>query len=608
MSTIRKIDRINLADNKTEVNEIWNICGSYFSSVLAEIIDDMEQLDKCYCEHRVREFDRRFLPSIFAPSDDFQELQDIPSKKFDEIAKILDSRIILILGNVGTGKSTFVHHFFKVELKKYPNWNIYQTIYVDFKGLSSDQDVTDYANNMIDDKLKQIFFNEFGEESKSFEFLKDILEEDLTWNESMYLECKKKGKEDLAFEMQIDDIKRYKENIRHYNKRRMQYFKNKCGKKVIVVFDNIDHISDMKIQENVYLYGQSLVQEKNANVIMTMRTYNLYGNVHHFDPFSAFNPRYLHLSLPDVKDLLYKRLQFAFVNIKNKISIITEGAAIISFTPQSLKKNIENVLNDFCTDDNINILKKLAYYDLREFLRMVHKVLASGNLFPIERREKYYSVRKYDLLQSLILGNWKYYNPFEEHLSIINLFDDKCTYENGKTLITIRLLETIRILGAQGVDITRILEQMNLLGFEKEDVLECIQKLLNHSLIDPVYPTGYNIYANKIRAINITIKGDYYIDELLIEPRYFENMRFSTFMDKDFYDIMENYSIEKEEERYEGTKVFIEFIEDYEKRWLSTKVKNKELIKKYTTISFILKKAFNNHCERVKKSELKFKT
>ena len=54
MITLRKIDRINLADHKTDVNEIWKICCTYFSAVLAEIIDNIDQLQHCYCEHRVR--------------------------------------------------------------------------------------------------------------------------------------------------------------------------------------------------------------------------------------------------------------------------------------------------------------------------------------------------------------------------------------------------------------------------------------------------------------------------------------------------------------------------------------------------------------------------
>ena len=605
MFATRSIDKINFADKKLDVNAVWDMCGRYIAEVLQEITHDINLLKECYCQHRVREFDRKFLPQIFAPDNDFQDLSGIPTKSFEQIAKLLDSRVILILGDVGTGKSTFIHYFLKIEIENYTKWNIYKPIFVDFKALSDDIEVIQFANSRIDEGLKELFAEKLGNEAKSFRTLQEIFQEDLSWNEGLYQHCKDLGRGDLVDTMEIDDIKRYKDDIRHFNKRRMQYSENRFGRRIIVVLDNVDHIENNQKVQQLFVFAHSLALDNCCSIIITMRTYNVYGNVHHYDPYSAFNPRYLHLSLPDVSKMVDKRVEYALKIINKEVQLPHSGDIKVSISSPLFREEIQGVLKSFATERNVATLKTIAYYDLRELLRMCHRALASGHLYPSARRQNYPEVRTYDLIQALILGNWRYYNPEDETAAIINIFDDECPYEKGKVLIRIRLLQTVLILGARLVPVVRILASMENLGFDKEDVVNSLQKMIYHSLISPVYPTGLDIAKNTIRAVHLTQKGSYYLDTLIKEVRYYENMRFATYVEKDFWEVMSSYSETTDEERYKGTKIFLEFIGYIEEEWRK-RARDENLLSRYPSVFEGLKLSFNEHCVRVKKEHLRF--
>jgi hypothetical protein len=192
-----------------------------------------------------------------------------------------------------------------------------------------------------------------------------------------------------------------------------------------------------------------------------------------------------------------------------------------------------------------------------------------------------------------------YYNPEDEELCIINLFDDECTFEQGKTIVRIRLLETIRLLATKRVPIKKVEMNMERIGFERDVVMNSLQYLVYHSLVAPEYPTGMNILQDNIRAVTLTDKGIYYLDDLMIEPRYYGNMRFATYMYSDYTDLMKTYDTRTVEQTYQGTKVFVEFLGHYEEEW-KKKVKDLEWHANYMSIFNRVRDSYNSHCVRTK--------
>lgn len=604
MITRRFIDEVNMAKWKSDVNLVWDHCGQYIADVMHEITHDEKLLSECYCAHRVREFDRKFLPRIFMPNLDFDN-NISPAKKIEELIKLLDSRVILILGNVGTGKSTFVHHFFKITLKDSEEWDIYLPLFIDFRKKDAELSSSEFATKQLDEFLNDIFSIYFINKSDNLDLMKDIFEEDLRWNSSIYQECKKIGRTELAVEYQIDDIRKLQSDLRHYNKRRMQYIEKHLGKRIIVIFDNVDHLIKQKQIEDSFIYGHSLAQEKCCQVILTMRSYNIKGRVHHFDHYSAFNPRYLHLSIIDIKNMLTCRIDFALKQISRFVHLEGSGNIKISINSPLFKEEVTNLLNSFLRPEILEVLEKLSFNNLRELLRMAHRALASGYIYPATRRVKYSEIQLYDFIQSLILGNWKYYNPEDEHIAIINLFDDECSFEQGKILINIRLLQTIRLLGSKDITLRTIENSLASLGFNQDVALKALQNLINHSLVIPSYSTGLNIKQDKIRAVSLTEKGAFYLDELLYQPFYYGNMRFATYLYEDYYLLMKEFSSNSIEHYYQATKVFLEFIQIIEQEWRA-KALDKQFSKNYPDISKGLINSFNKHLVKINRSHLAF--
>ncbi len=610
MKYLRTIDTIHFADKKTDVNPIWGYCQQYIVNVLEEILHDNNLLERCYCEHRIREYDRKFLPNIFSPSDELMSPSETPLKNnLEDIIEMLDSRVILILGDVGTGKSTFVHHFFKIKLPKSNNWDVYSPIFIDFKKRALRQPIENFISETINSKLNELFLDVFGKsEATSYHLLRQVFSKDLMWNEGLYQQCSNIGRDDLVQELELRDLLRFKNDKAYFNRRRLEFYQKITEKRIVIVFDNVDHLTDPNAITDIYLTAQSIAISKAASIIITMRTYNAYGNAHHYDSYSAFNPRYLHLTLPDVTKMLEKRVKYALDKISVDGQIIRPSGPISKITVSMpvIKDEVESLLSSFCDAKIIETLKKLSFYDLREILRMAHRALASGHIYPRERRQFRPRIQVHDLINALILGNWEFFNPMDEQTLIINLFDDVCDCENGKLFLRIRLLDSIRILGANAARTIDIISIMKKIGFKESDTKRSLQFLIKHSLVSPLFPAGIDLDEDNITVVLLTQKGSFYLDTILKEPRYYENLKHSTYIDENFFSKLDKLGHHSVYERCKGTRVFIEYICQAEKDW-ETKVLDYDIYRDYFSIGTLLKTSFNGLCDRINLSDTNIK-
>jgi len=281
---------------------------------------------------------------------------------------------------------------------------------------------------------------------------------------------------------------------------------------------------------------------------------------------------------------------------KNEIIETLPSGIRYSFKYDELKKELYDVLNSFLSKEIVECLEKISNYNLRSMLTMARVALSSGYLYPIERQAKWAKVRRYDFIKAVMLGNNQYYFPKNPGI-IINLFENEEKEIDGNNLIRLRVLQSFQIIGENCYieDIYKTLEDIN---YKRNRVKKVLQYFLNCDLIESKYYEGYDLEKHKIKFLKLTYSGKFYLDDLIKDIVYFENIKHSTYIDQDYNELVEEYAKngittkERIENRFMSTLAFLEALKEEEKEE-EKRVKNKHSVDLYKKFPKIIDELIN---------------
>jgi len=354
------------------------------------------------------------------------------------------------------------------------------------------------------------------------------------------------------------------QNIYLFNVIRLKYLINKCHRTVVLILDNIDQATTVCQLDAVRLARLMLGEIPNLKIIIAVREYLKKWAKSELQ-ISAFGVQELKLYPPNIYEVLRQRARAAFRDLKQKsesvnVDIDNPDIGKLSVRIVDGIKFLESVLYSFKMGENRRILTRSSDYNLRDQLEMVHKVLRSGHIAPdvsvLEAVRKYYVspqkpwiIRWADLLESLICGD--YHFAVEQRPVIHNIFtsQDTSTFSEGfqDTLIAAYILKIIDISGEIGKsDLER---KLNMLGFATDLVNAALGNLASNGLIladkrpDFVDPEG---------LLQFTIKGRYYIRELIRKLMYVQHMGIVTPLEEKFRDEVRQWNPQEFDWRIKG--------------------------------------------------------
>ena len=178
-----------------------------------------------------------------------------------------------------------------------------------------------------------------------------IFEQELIPYAGILKERQKINKNDYKNSLLIK-IDQFVSNLKLFNRARIRYL-NKAGKKIFLVIDNVDHFG-RKTQEKIFGLSTALMADFQCGIIMSARDYTVPFAFRHM-PLSAYEPRFLHLALPDAKKVIQKRVEYLLetdyvekiFNIlgKDRIEVIAPSGSRIIFEKPHLKREFNIILN-----------------------------------------------------------------------------------------------------------------------------------------------------------------------------------------------------------------------------------------------------------------------
>ncbi len=572
----RTLDLIHNESSSVGKNILAYYITPLANSLFSNLTDDskIDVLAKCYIKQketsnyndilkinfdRTPHYSRKYKIDEFRESTDSVGIFQINFEKCQEYLRneIPQGSLMILLGGVGSGKSTFIHHFFKINMKKRKDiiW-----FYINF-GISPPE-----IDEIEDFIYTQILLQYRSKYEKTFT--------------------------NIFKNLSLDELQPTRKDI-------IILFTMLTLQKntISLVLDNVDQHSYVSplYQEKVFQFAEHLTPELKTITILNLREES-YFKATRSGVLDAYSIPKFHISSPNFENLIRKRLQYSLSLLNNKTKIDTiVGVRIDDANINLLKLFFRVILNSIRKSRRqgqliLKFMNDISGGDMRQALRLFNQFMMSGNtdvneMFEIELSispkappHRHYQIPLHHIIKSIILGDYRYYGGARSY--IMNLYQVNPNYSNSH-FIFLHILDYLYkrfsyyvALDKGFVPINDILYQAEIGGLSQKSIEFCLIKLAENKLIifDNQRANGYHD-ADYCR---ISISGIYYFDSFIYQFQYLDTIYGDTLIsDTKIIEELRQYltldEINNKNERilkrFERTDIFLRYLkesEDYE--------------------------------------------
>ncbi|MCC5939353.1 MAG: AAA family ATPase [Lunatimonas sp.] len=578
-----KIGRNTIADH---------IMPAVDSAILSEaLLENEDVLEKCYVttDNRIK-YDNTlnmhftgYKPELILPAKRIKKgkVNDEFTNHVQISQSGLTPPVTLIIGSVGSGKSTYLKHFELIKGKEVLKSRKAHWIYIDLEKLGKTgnprkfiyqaildylleehpENPTDYKNAVepaYDEEIKALARGPYGrlyvrDKDAFYEKVDELIDRDYK-----------------AVEPYVDKILRYlvKEHL--------------C----VIVIDNVDLYEDDKLETTVFSEAISISKKNHCNILVSIRdtTYIKHRND---SIFNAYQLKRFWIEAPSFKEILSKRLNYAkkvLEDVPAEIELlngsylkVNDLSIFFSIVQKSLLNEENGQFLEYLSDRNPR--KGISY--IQNFLSSAH-IQANKAIQNYVQGEATFIFPYHEVFKGSMLSQWKYYK--ENHSDAINVYDSGIP---SKTLQLIRLhllnllYQHSRTENSAEVDSKIIIKTISRFGISEDKIKDLLFDLCKNNLI----------FSNNEKVdcplYCLTLTGGYYVNILCKKMVYIESVMYDTnILDSDYFRTLSNQTIAIEQEynitdrlilRKERIETFIQYLENIEDSITSEDEKLKHL-------------------------------
>jgi len=569
---IKPVDDVRFKNEIEPRNVLYRYMLPIIELTFKEITDqkDIEMLKECYVVEKKFEEVSVFLKNYLRKDSvepSWKEIEEgekhagVFLTDFYDMMELLrkappDPVICLLLGRIGSGKTTFVHRFFNVVLdedeRKKVKW-----FYVDFRDAPLDK------------------------KSIRSHIIKSILREFELKYRDLFNSFLKKLKMNKA-ECTIEDLSKLFLMLKYEN-----YVPS-------LIIDNVDqHIfGSPTYHESVFIEANNLTKELRTITIMTLREESFYrsslGGV-----FDAYYIERYRITEPDFRELLLRRLNYILgrlelpkeelqkwlrshgqsLNYEPQLNNIKEFLSIIKSTLQHLEIRSAT-----------RFISKTSGSNMRRALELFASFLVSGNtkvreMIETKRKEGNYIIAEHQFVKSIVLGNYRYYSKNSSYL--MNIFDFNQEFSQSHFL-KLKILnyaeDQIAVDSPYGggyISINRIVEEAGQILVSREAIEDSLLELARYGLI--MLNTRSRSDISKASHFKITDCGTFFLHVLIMRFSYIDLVLAHTpIADPDMaLRIRGLLPSRLLSDRFERTQLFVDYLVEMEKREFENSPENK---------------------------------
>jgi len=517
------------------------ILSELFIEDIARIGEQGSELDflrECYCRSGAlsqyaaisKEMLQVRYSSLFQKVTEGPSLSSATSKKGlnpELLAQGLSKRPILLIGDVGVGKTMFIKHLYQIEAADvFDNTLVF---YIDFGSQPALESDIEY---FVFTEIKNQLLEKHGVDIDERNFVRAVLHRAIERFEKGIYGDIKHTSPDTYRKKEIEYIEGLLKNIDDYLKLCLNHIQKGRKKQIVMFLDNVDQ-RPYEFQERVFLVGQSMAERWPTTVFLSIRPETFYKS-RLSGTLKAYHHRAFTISPPRVDEVVIKRIEYGIELLK--IGIQFQFTKNVTIKSQNLSDYLGALIFSFEHMRELNqFLDNMCGGNIRLALDFVRAFIGSGHvdtekILNIYREQGRYNVPLHEFLRAVIYGDHEYYSPNTSE--ILNVFD--ITTSDGKEhfLAPILLAQLERLSQKSSlegyIDIADLYSYLQGIGFTPSQIDWSVNRLLYRNLIESPTRSHEHTHVSSKIYYRLTSIGAYYIKSLIQKFTYVDAMVLDT--------------------------------------------------------------------------------
>ena len=436
------------------------------------------------------------------------------------VATSLTKRPILLLGDVGVGKTAFLKNL--INKAAAPLFEKALTFHLDLGSQGTlSVDLNEFVLLEIISQLYELYAVDVFEGR----FVTGVYDLDLqrfdkgiygslkTNNPAAYEERRLKFLEEKLAQKD----QHLRASLEHISKARR--------KPIVILLDNADQRSELT-QEAAFLIAQELATHWPATVFLSLRPETFHRSVK-IGTLSGYHPKAFTIQPPRVAQVIEKRLKFALK--------ITGGEIPLPSLPDQIKFNLPNLetlirvmLHSLAGSEKlIEFIENITGGNVRLALDLIEEFFGSGHVNTrkiIDLAPAGYTIPLHEFLRAVIYGDWTYYDP--QKSPIANIFDVP-TFEGKEHFLIPLALSFLETPSGPNVDegfveTSFLYEQLQGLGFIPDQIDAAFVRAHRAKLLETSARRVPIPGQQMPPAVRVTQPGVYHLRRLSCEFAYID--------------------------------------------------------------------------------------
>ena len=528
--------------------------------------------EECYCESGAlakeslvgKNILSARYAAMFSPSEQSPTLQQVRAKPDDKfglssevVAEALGRRPIVIIGDVGVGKTSFIRHLVYVKAADEIQNSIF--LYIDL-GIQANlgQELHYFFIQEIENQL----VHEHGVDLHEDSFVRGVYHGDLMRFERGIYGKLKETAPDKYLDKQIDFLAELTSDRVSHLQRSIRHLVHGRRKQLVLAIDNADQRS-LQDQQEAFLAAQEFAARWEALVLISLRP-RTYFTSKASGSISAYPQRILTISPPRIDLVLEKRLKFSLDLAEGRLPL--DRLDGISIRLDSIALFLKSLLHSLKRNRDITeLLSNITGGNIREVLELVKGFIGSSNvdsdkIIDIMRRDGEYVIPLHEFSKQALLGE---YSNYDARSSIAyNLFDvrypDRKEHFLSPLIIGFVASDSSAKSPEGFIGTGDIVSEMQSHGFVHDQIEHALRRMTNKKLIETTERITFDeglqgLVGEMPLAFRVTTVGVYhiqrwaptfaYLDAMLFDtPIFDENIRGRLRRDIASFDIRERYA------------------------------------------------------------------
>jgi GTPase SAR1 family protein len=503
--------------------------------------------EQCYCEagalSQYSLLSKKILSyryaALFSPGDSNPTLQPVKgdrkkiSKLSDEVVALTTSkRPIVLIGDVGVGKTSFIKNLINVSAKEEFENALF--IYID---LGRQANFYDNIRDFVIDETEAQLHDKHEVDLYESSFIFGVYHSEVA-----------RFRRGLDGDLEETDPPAYKralkEHLREKTKNKPEHLRRSIDhiskarhKQVVIAIDNADQRS-LSVQQEAFVISEEIASGWGAVVFITVRPHTFYQSKRS-GALAAYPTKAFTISPPRIDLVLEKRLGFALSMASGKTPIEQLRSSRLGMS--SLAHFLEAILFTLNqTDELITLIDNISNGNVRTAVELIVNYIGSANadseriIKEMILGEKY-KIPVHDFAKTIIYGEYVTYYP--ERSMAFNLFDVSAadSREHFLASIIISLLDNADTLkSAEGfVRTDALFDKVQGLGFSRSQIEIKLRKLTNKKLIEASERITFEeditgLIGQMPDSFRVTATGIYHIQYWSADFAYLDAMLFDT--------------------------------------------------------------------------------